>query len=170
MENVASKDMLLSIIETIQSPEARSGFQQLIIHGLRGKPVDEAAGILKAMEEAGPTMATLVGTVAHSLRQMPIGDFVKLLGAPGVITRKEFVAGKLTRPKKRAMKVTAKRRAALKVQGRYMGLLRHFSGSKREYIKKLAAARGNEKAIKTMEGLLIKPLPKVKAARAARKR
>jgi hypothetical protein len=62
--------------------------------------------------------------------------------------------------KRRNTTLTPKRRAALKVQGRYLGLLRRFSGKRREHIKKTAAARGTAKAIVLMEALRGPRLPK----------
>ena len=79
---------LKSVIEVIQSKEAKAKFQELVVDQLAGKTAEEAAHLLEALESVGPVMVDVLTSTAKSLRQMPLADLVRLLGG---FTGKGFV-------------------------------------------------------------------------------
>lgn len=137
------------MLEVLQSKRLEGDLEKLVAQGLRGKPMDVAVGILKMLERATPILARTLKRTARTLLGMPAEKLAAIIGsAPDAAAKPGRPAvAKLARVCKT---LSPARQKALAIQGRYMGLLRKYTGKQRAQIKSLARTQGTQAAIKLM--------------------
>jgi len=148
-----SADQLQEIREIIGSKDMAGKFRSLIGQALQGKTPEEVLSLLQGMKAVGPGLGRALGQAADALLGLPLHKLVALIGsAPDKVAKPGRAAAKA--PVVKATRVrkplSPARKKALAIQGRYMGLLRKFTGTERAKIKMIAGTQGTPAAIKFM--------------------